>query len=136
MASKKAILVESVQDHLEKLDWQAAIAEMEKLFAIDQDPHIRIRIGNVRRKLNRKSDAVKEYVRAADLFAERGFVGKALAQFNLALRLDSSNEYARSRMEMLRTCRIFTNLKREPMEYRVSQPLESASSLFSFNKNH
>jgi hypothetical protein len=48
---------------------------------------------DIRRKLNRKGDAIKEYVHAADLFAERGFDGKALAQYNLAFRLDSSNEY-------------------------------------------
>ena len=81
---------------------------MEKLFDIDQDPIVRVRIGDVRRKLNRKKDAIKEYVYAADLFAEQGFISKALAQYNLALRLDSSNEYVRSKMEILRTSRIFT----------------------------
>jgi tetratricopeptide (TPR) repeat protein len=107
MASKKSVISENVQDCLKKLDWQAAIAEMEKLFAIDRDPIIRVRIGDIRRKLNRKGDAIKEYVYAADLFAERGFIIKALAQYNLALRLDSSNEYARSRMETLRISKMF-----------------------------
>jgi hypothetical protein len=76
-----------------KFDWQAAIAKMEKQFAIDQNSLVGVRIGDIRRKLNRKGDAIKEYVHAADLFAERGFDGKALAQYNLAFRLDSSNEY-------------------------------------------
>jgi tetratricopeptide (TPR) repeat protein len=121
MASKKSIIARNVQVLLEKYDWQAAIAEMEKLFEIDQDPHIRVRIGDVWRKLNRTGEAIKDYVQAAELFAERGFVVKALAQYSLVLRLDSSNEQARSKREMLRTCRVFTNLKREPTEYRVSQ---------------
>mgnify|MGYP000571583377 CR=1 FL=1 len=108
LATKKTIIAENVQDYLNKLDWHGAIAEMEKLFAINQDPLIRVRIGDIRRKLNRKNDAIKEYVHAADLFAERGFVGKALAQYNLALRLDSSNDYARSKKETLRTCRVFS----------------------------
>jgi tetratricopeptide (TPR) repeat protein len=131
MASKKSIIARNVQDLLEKYDWQAAIAEMEKLFEIDQDPHIRVRIGDVRRKLSRPGDAIKDYVKAAELFAERGFVVKALAQLNLVLRLDSSNEYARLRMEMLRTRRIFTNLKREPTEYRVPEQLRCDSSVSS-----
>ncbi len=105
MASKKSIITENVQAYLEKLDWDAAITEMEKLFDIDQDPLIRVRIGDLRRKLKRNDDAVKEYVLAADLFAERGFVRKARAQYNLALKLDSSNQYARLKIEMLSTGR-------------------------------
>lgn len=123
MASKKSIIARKVQDLIEKYDWQAAIAEMEKLFEIDRDPHIRVRMGDVRRKLHRTGDAIRDYVQAAELFAERGFVGKALAQLNLVLRLDSSNDYARSRMEMLRASRIFISLKREPIEYRLPEQL-------------
>ncbi len=106
MASKKSMIAESVQEHLRKFNWHAAINDMEKLFAIDQDPLVRVRIGDIRRKLNKNCDAIKEYLHAADLFAERGFTKKALAQYNLALRLDSSNQYARSKMEMLRSGKI------------------------------
>jgi tetratricopeptide (TPR) repeat protein len=120
MASKKTSIAENVQLYLDNLDWHAAIAEMEKLFVIDQDPLIRVRIGDARRKLNRISEAIKDYLYAADLFAERGFVGKALAQYNLALKLDSSNEYARSKSEKLRSCRTsITTFKRAPLEYRM-----------------
>jgi tetratricopeptide (TPR) repeat protein len=125
MASKKSIIAGKVQELLDKSDWQAAIAEMERLFAIDQDPHVRVRIGNVQRKLNRMNDAIQDYVYAAELFAERGFAVKALAQYNLVLKLDSSNEYARSQRETLRTRRLFNDLKREPVEYRLSQQPES-----------
>ncbi len=110
MASKKSVIAENVQEYLNRLDWHSAIAEMEKLFAIDQDPLVRVRIGDVRRKLNSKNDAIKEYIQAGDLFAERGFIGKALAQYNLVLRLDSSHEYARLKMEMLRSYRAFSRL--------------------------
>ena len=128
MASKKTIIVDNIQECLDKSDWRAAIIEMEKLFAIDRDPHIRVRIGDARRKLNRIHSAIREYIRAADLFAERGFVVKALAQYNLALRLDSSNAYARTKMEtleMLRPERAVARLTREPMEYCAPQPLGS-----------
>ncbi|MCK9418594.1 MAG: hypothetical protein M0R70_04345 [Nitrospirae bacterium] len=124
MASNKTIIAENVQDCLDQSDWSAAIIEMEKLFAIDQDPHIRVRIGDARRKLNGNHAAIREYLRAADLFAEKGFVVKALAQYNLALRLDSSNTYARTKMEMLemlRPGRPETKLEFMPMEYRAPQ---------------
>ena len=128
MASNKTIITENVQYCLDQSDWRAAIIEMEKLFAIDRDPHIRVRIGDGRRKLNRIRAAIRDYLRAADLFAEKGFVAKALAQYNLVLRLDSSNRYARTKMErleMLRPCAAGTKLKCAPMEYRAPQPLAS-----------
>ncbi len=130
MATLKTIIAENIQDHLERFDWQAAIAEMEKLFAIDRDPLIRVRIGDIRRKLNKKRAAIRDYIRAADLFVERGFVGQALAQYNLALRLDSSNEYARSKIELLRKYRQLRNLRREAAEYQIPEPLEIMPEIF------
>jgi tetratricopeptide (TPR) repeat protein len=130
MASKKTTIAENVQNFLDQSDWNAAIAEMEKLFAIDQDPHIRIRIGDARRKLNRIRAAIREYIRAADLFAEKGFVVKALAQYNLALRLDPGNTRARTKMEiveMLRPARAEKKPTCSPMEYRAPQQLGSAT---------
>ena len=103
---------------------------MERLFAIHQDPLIRVRIGDVRRKLNRKDEAIQEYLLAADLFAERGFVVKALAQYRLALRLDPSNADIRSRMERLRLNCPVEKLKREPVEYRPPEPITDAILLY------
>lgn len=134
MASNKTTLAENVQEHLEKSDWTSAIAEMEKLYAIDRDPLIRVRIGDARLKLNRKRAAIREYLRAAELFAEKGFVVKALAQYSLVLRLDSSNTYARKKMaamEMLRPGKTDTRQRRAPMEYRVPQPFESSVPLYA-----
>jgi len=128
MDLNKTIIAENVQDCLDQSDWKAAIVEMEKLFAIDQDPHVRVRIGNARRKLNRIRAAIREYIRAADLFAEKGFVVKALAQYNLALRLDSSNTYARTKIELLemhRPGRTVRKLQCAPMEYRPPPQLGS-----------
>jgi tetratricopeptide (TPR) repeat protein len=121
MESNKTIIAENVQDYLDRSEWKAAITEMEKLFAIRQDPLIRVRIGDVRRKLDRKNEAIQEYIRAADLFTESGFIVKALAQYTLALRLDPSNTNARSKMNTLRTNYTVVKLKREPVEYRVPE---------------
>jgi tetratricopeptide (TPR) repeat protein len=122
MESNKTIIAENVQDYIDRSEWKAAITEMEKLFAIRQDPLIRVRIGDVRRKLDRKDEAIQEYIRAADLFTEHGFVVKALAQYTLALRLDPSNTNVRSKMDMLRTNYTVVKLKREPVEYHVPEP--------------
>jgi tetratricopeptide (TPR) repeat protein len=125
MASLRTVIAENVQEHLKRSDWKAAIVEMEKLFAIDRDPLIRVRIGDARLKLDRKSSAIREYLRAAELFAEKGFVLKALAQYGLVLRLDPSNAYAKKKiaaMETLRPGKTDARLQHAPMEYRMPQP--------------
>jgi len=126
MESNKMIIAENVQKYLNRSDWNAAITEMEKLFAIRRDPLIRVRIGDVRRKLDRKDEAIQEYILAADLFTEYGFVVKALAQYTLALRLDPSNTDVRSKMEILRTNYTVVKLKREPGEYLIPEPYGNA----------
>jgi len=136
MASLKTIISEQIQEHLKQANWNAAIREMEKLFAIDQDPLIRVRIGNIRRKLDRERDAVREYVLAADLFAEMGFVVKALAQYRLALKLDPSNREILSRMERLRMNYPVVQLRREPAEYRVPEPNGNAGRVVPTADDH
>ena len=100
-ASEKSKLIDNIQKFVGKSDWKSVIAEMEKLFAIDRDPIIRVRIGDAYQKLNQKAEAVKEYMRAADMYAEQGAVVKALAQYKLALRLDPANKQAQERIEAL-----------------------------------
>lgn len=131
MASEKAAISEKVQKFISKSDWKSAIAEMEKLFAIDQDPIIRVRIGDAHQKLNQKADAVKEYVRAADLYAEKGFVVKALAQYKLALRHDPANKQAQAQMELLHSNKTVSELKIEPIEEGAVVSTRSVIPLFS-----
>lgn len=131
MASEKAIISENIQKHIASSDWKSAIAEMEKLFAIDPDPIIRVRVGDARQKLNQKTEAAREYVRAADLYAEKGFVVKALAQYKLALRLDPQNEQALTKIESLHSNRTVSELKIEPVEEGVPKPTRSVIPLFS-----
>ncbi len=131
MASEKATISENVQKYLNKSDWKAAITEMEKLFAIDPDPIVRVRIGDARQKLNQKGDAVKEYVHAADLYAEKGFVVKALAQYKLALRLDPAHKDAQKKMEGLHSNKTVSEFKLEPVIEGEAQPTRSVVPLFS-----
>lgn len=131
MASEKAAISDNVQKYLGKSDWKSAIAEMEKLFAIDQDPIIRVRIGDAHQKLNQKAEAVKEYIHAADLYAEKGFVVKALAQYKLALRLDPPNKGAQGKIEQLHSNKSVSEMKLEPIEDGALQPTRSVIPLFS-----
>lgn len=131
MASEKAAISERVQKFLKKSEWKSAVAEMEKLFAIDGDPLIRVRIGDAYQKLNQKSDAVSEYIKAADLYAERGFVVKALAQYKLALRIDPTSKNAQEKIESLHSHKTVKEEKREPIEEGASQPTRSVIPLFS-----
>ena len=131
MASEKAAISENVQKFINKSDWKSAIGEMEKLFAVDPDPIVRVRIGDARQKLNQKAEAVKEYVHAADLYAEKGFVVKALAQYKLALRLDPGNKQAQQKMEGLHSNKTVTEFKLEPIMEGEAQPTRSVIPLFS-----
>lgn len=104
---------------------------MEKLFALDPDPQIRVRIGDARQKLGQKSDAVKEYIRAADLYAEKGFVVKALALYKLALRLDPSHTQAQWKLESLHSHKTVSERKPEPVAAGKPEPVRSVIPLFS-----
>ncbi len=88
--SERSILSERVQNCIEAQDWKAAIGEMERLFKIDPDPILRVRIGDAHRKLNREWSAISEYMRAAELYAETGFARKARAQYKLVLKLQAA----------------------------------------------
>jgi tetratricopeptide (TPR) repeat protein len=131
VASEKASITEQVQKLLRKSDWKSAIGEMEKLFALDPDPMVRVRIGDARQKLGQKTEAVKEYIRAADLYADGGFVVKALAQYKLALRLDPTSKDAQGKIESLHSNKTVAELKFEPVEAGSQQPTRSVIPLFS-----
>jgi tetratricopeptide (TPR) repeat protein len=131
MASEKAEISEKVQKFVQKGDWKSAIAEMEKLFALEKDPIIRVRIGDAHQKLNQKAEAVREYVKAADLYAENGFVVKALAQYKLALRVDPNHRQALDKMASLHTNKSVAELKLEPVEIGDVAPTSSVIPLFA-----
>lgn len=131
MASDKALLIDSIQEHFKKSNWKAAVADMEKLFAIGPDPIIRVRIGDAYQKLNRKPEAVKEYLRAADMYADTGAVVKALAQYKLALRVDPANKQAQDRIEALHSNKTVKESKAEPVEQGAQKPASSVIPLFA-----
>ena len=131
VASDKAKISEAVQKHITRSDWKNAIAEMEKLFAIDNDPQVKVRMGDIRQKMNQKPQAVVEYMKAAELFSEKGFVVKALAMYKLVLRLDPNVTKALDLMSGLHSNKSVTELKLEPVEIGTPPPQSSVIPLFS-----
>jgi cAMP-dependent protein kinase regulator len=131
VASEKGQISEAVQKYMNKGDWKNAVAEMEKLFAIDHDPQVKVRMGDVRQKMNQKPQAVVEYMKAAELFADKGFVVKALAMYKLVLRLDPNNSKALEMMAGLHSNKAVTELKLEPVELGEVAPQSSVVPLFA-----
>ncbi|HYA88371.1 MAG TPA: cyclic nucleotide-binding domain-containing protein, partial [Nitrospirota bacterium] len=131
MASEKAQLIDTIQINLGKSNWKAAIADMEKLFDLEPDPIIRVRIGDAYQKLNQIIDAVREYIYAADLFAIKGVIVKALAQYKLALRLDPKNKQAQAKMSSLHSNKAMTEKKPEPTEGGAQKAVRSVIPLFA-----
>ena len=130
-AESKAQLIENIQKSLGKGKWKDAVTDMEKLFALNPDPIIRVRMGDAYQKLNSKPEATREYVYAADLYAETGAVVKALAQYKLALRLDPQHKRAQDRMAALHSNKTIAEKKAEPVEEGKAKPANSAIPLFA-----
>jgi hypothetical protein len=127
----KPKLIDAIQKYVSKSDWKAVITEMEKLYSIDPDPIIRVRIGDAYQKLNQKPNAVREYMMAADLYADTGAVVKALAQYKLALRVDPVNKQAQERIEALHSNRTVKENRAEPVEKEAQKPASSVIPLFA-----
>jgi CRP-like cAMP-binding protein len=131
MSTDKAQLIDVIQKYLGKSNWNAAVAEMEKLFTIDPDPMIRVRMGDAYQKLNQKAESVKEYIRAADLFAAKGVIVRALALYKLALRLDPQSKPANEKMASLHLNKAMTEKRPEPFEEGAVKPARSVIPLFA-----
>lgn len=90
MALKDKIL-ERAQKFIEKGALDKAVIEYRA--ALDLDPRdisIRLRIGDLYVKLNKKSEAIKEYSEVARANSQRGFYLKAIAVYKQVLKLDES----------------------------------------------
>ena len=131
MGSQKAQISENVQKYITRSDWKNAVAEMEKLFAIDQDPQVKVRMGDIRQKMNQKPQAVAEYMKAAEVFSDRGFVVKALAMYKLVLRLDPNNDRALDLMAQLHSHKNVAETKFEPVAAGDEAPTNSVIPLFA-----
>ncbi|CAG1065740.1 hypothetical protein BAC1_01329 [uncultured bacterium] len=89
----KEKLIDKAQKLIQKGYLDKAIVEYRA--AADADPRdisIRLRIGDLYVKLNKKAEAIKEYTEAARANAQRGFYLKAIAVYKQILKLEENLE--------------------------------------------
>lgn len=88
-------LKETILDRAQKFTQKGAFdkAIIEYRAALDVDPRdfsIRLKIGDLYTKLNKKSEAVKEYTEVARANSQRGFYLKAIAVYKQVLKVDDT----------------------------------------------
>lgn len=88
-------LKETILDRAQKFTQKGAFdkAIIEYRAALDVDPRdfaIRLKIGDLYAKLNKKAEAVKEYTEVARANSQRGFYLKAIAVYKQVLKVDDT----------------------------------------------
>jgi tetratricopeptide (TPR) repeat protein len=102
MGTEKDRVTDDLQKFIKKSQWDKAIQALARLAEMEpQNAAHRLRSGDYCLKLGATQKAVTAYRQAADLFAEGGFVVKALAAYKMVLRLDPQNENAHEKMQGL-----------------------------------
>lgn len=102
MATQKDRVTDDLQKFIKKSQWDKAIQALARLSELEpQNAVHRLRSGDYCLKLGATQKAVTAYHQAADLFAEGGFVVKALAAYKIVLRLDPQNKQAHEKMQGL-----------------------------------
>lgn len=92
MAEDKSALVDKIQKHTIKGDWDKALVELQKLNIIlsGKDLRVRMKIAETLARTGKTDDAVKEYMAVSDSYAESGFTVQAIAVNKLIVKLDPS----------------------------------------------
>ncbi len=99
MESEKDKLNEDLQRYLKKGSWQNAITVLKRLSALEPDnAFYRLRIGDYFGRLSDPQTAAESYLAAGELYANGGFVVKALAAFKMALKVDANNATAHKKI--------------------------------------
>jgi len=102
MVTEKDRVTNDLQKYIKKSQWEKAVQALDRLAALEpQNAVHRLRAGDYSLKLGATQKAVTAYRQAADLFAEDGFVVKALAAYKMVLRLDPQNQNAHEKMQGL-----------------------------------
>lgn len=90
--ARKEKLIEKAQKYIQKGNFEKAISEYKSAFKLDpKDISIRLRLGDLYVKTDRRKDAVTEYMEVAKDNSKKGFYLKAIAVYKQILKLDASN---------------------------------------------
>lgn len=91
MALKEKIL-DRAQKFIQKGALDKALIEYKAASDVDpRDISIRLRIGDIYVKMNKRPEAIKEYTEVAKANSQRGFYLKAIAVYKQVLKLDESS---------------------------------------------
>jgi len=99
--NKKKVL-NSAQKHVKKGNWDAAIAEFNKLIADNpKDRNLHNTVGDLYYKKGDNQLAIEEYKLAAKSFEEDGFIPQTIALLRKILRIDNSRLEVYSKLAQL-----------------------------------
>lgn len=101
---KKEKLIDRAQKYIQKGYLDKAIADYRAVAETDPtDISLRLRLGDLCVKANRKEDAIKEYNEVAKIYAQKGFYLKAIAVYKQVMKLDETNLEVRYKLADLYT---------------------------------
>src|SRR3989304_3046622 len=88
---EKSKIIDRAQKLVQKGYLDKAITEYRRVIEKDpKDATIRLRIGDLYVKLNKRDEAIKEYGEVAKIHAQKGFYLKAIAVYKQILKLDEN----------------------------------------------
>ncbi|MDH4227438.1 MAG: tetratricopeptide repeat protein [Deltaproteobacteria bacterium] len=89
---KKDKLLDKAQKLLQKGYFDKAVVEFAAALAEDpSDVSVRLKLGDIYAKLNKKAEAIKEYTEVAKVHTAKGFYLKAIAVFKQILKLEDTS---------------------------------------------
>ena len=99
MSEKKRLLKEEVQRALSRGDWSKALRYLQEYCAEDPaDLRSRHKVAELLERLGRKEEALREYRKLAEDFAEAGFLLQAVSVNKIILRIDPSQKDVNERL--------------------------------------
>ena len=104
MSEKKRFLKEEAQRALSRGEWSKALQYLQKYCAEDPtDLRSRHKVAELLERLGRKEEAIREYRKLAEDFAEEGFLLQAISVNKIILRIDPSLKDVNERLAHLYT---------------------------------
>ncbi len=99
MSEKKRLLKEEAQRALSRGDWSKALRYLQEYCAEDPaDLRVRHKVAELLERLGRKEEAIREYRKLAEDFAETGFLLQAVSVNKIILRIDPSQKNVNQRL--------------------------------------
>jgi cAMP-dependent protein kinase regulator len=101
-----ADLKKTADEHIIKGNWSKALTEYKKIVEKEPDSiRNRKKLGDIYIKLNKNTDAIKEYTWVAEKYATEGFLIKAIAINKIIIKLDPNSKEVQGKLASLYSSR-------------------------------